>query len=145
MIIYRNLTNIKVKKSNCCLRQAVMQCLQKDLTNSNSTIMETKLLCALVVVAVNLNVQVFQNKFLLGICKQANLLISVTFACFKGTTLSLSEFLLSITAARHVCFCVFIRLAVVFYTAFVSVARHRHDMSRFKSTSVEHSYGCGSN
>ena len=35
--------------------------------------------------------------------------------------------------------------AVAFYAAFISVARHRHYMSRFKSTSVEYSYGCDSN
>ena len=46
-------------------------------------------------------------------------------------------------AARHVCFCVFIHLAVAFYTAFISVTRHGHDMSHFKFTSVEYSYGCG--
>ena len=108
------------------------------LQNCNSAVMETKLLCALVAVVESLNVQVSQNKFVLGICKQSKLLISVMFACFKLKSHSVGLF------ARHVCFCVFIRLAVAFYTAFISVARHRHDMSRLKSTSVEYSYGNGS-
>ena len=105
-------------------------------------------LCALVAVVVSLNIQVSQNKFLLGICKQSKLFISVIFACFKSHDFFSVGFLLSIyshKAARHVCFCIFIRLAVAFYAAFISVARHRHYMSRFTYTSVEYSYGCGSN
>ena len=113
MKIYRNLTNIKVKKSNCCLRQSVMQCLQKDLTNCNSAVMETKLLFTLVAVAVNLNVEVSQNKFLLGNCKLSNLLISVMFACFKGTAFSVSDFLLSITAIRLPAMFVFVFSSVL--------------------------------
>ena len=95
----------------------------------------------------SLNVQVSQNKFLLGICKQSKLLILVMFACFKSDNFfSVGFFVVNYShkAARHVCFCVFICLAVAFYTTFISVAQHRHDMSRFKSTSVEYSYGCGS-
>ena len=105
--------------------------------------METKLLCALVV---SLNVQVSQNKFLLRICKQSKLLISVLFACFKTHDFfSVGFFVVNYSheAARHVCFCVFIRLAVAFYAAFISVARHRHYISHFKSTSVE--YSCSAN
>lgn len=82
--------------------------------------METKLLCALVAVVVSLNVQVSQNKFLLGICKQSKLLILVIFACFKSHDFfSVGFFLVNYShkAARHVCFCVFICLAVAFYTA----------------------------
>ena len=116
------------------------------LQNCNSAVMETKLLCALVAVVESLNVQVSQNKFVLGICKQSKLLISVMFACFKLKSHSVGLFVVNYShkATRHVCFCVFIRLAVAFYTAFISVARHRHDMSRLKSTSVEYSYGNGS-
>ena len=76
--------------------------------------METKLLCALVAVVVSLNVQVTQNKFLLGICKQSKLLILVSFACFKSHDFfGVGFFVVSYShkAARHVRFCVFIRLA----------------------------------
>ena len=44
-------------------------------------------------------------------------------------------------AARHVCLCVYIGFAVGIYAAFVSVSAYRPDVSRFKSTSVEYSYG----
>ena len=48
-------------------------------------------------------------------------------------------------AARHVCFCVCVGFAVDFYASFVSVSAQRHDVLRFKSTSVEGSYGRRSN